>query len=285
MPKCVKHIIVFDLDETIGHFEEFGRFIDGLAATHESKFFLHSYKRNAFERIAQRYFDELLSMYPEFFRPSIFRVFKYLKKQKRKNKCLKIAIYTNNMGPRSWTILIKNYIEKKIGGKLFDRVITGYKPHKKINCRRTHEKTYADFVRCNSLSKETKILFFDDQHHHHMHHKQVRYIRLHPYRFNIRFSDMISRFLRANARGEFGNLFKFTSKESEKEFTPIMIKILGHLGREHVTYKVTKTKVSRTDKLESKRIMHAIKRFLNKNMTRRRRINSTNKTKKKELDN
>ena len=96
---------------------------------------------------------------------------------------------------------------------------------------------------------------------------------------------MISRFLRANARGKFGNLFKFTSKESEKEFTPIMVKILGHLGREHITYKVTKTKVSRTDKLESKRIMHAIKRFLNKNMTRRRRINSTNKTKKKELDN
>ena len=27
-----KKLIVFDLDETIGHFEEFGRFIDGLAA-------------------------------------------------------------------------------------------------------------------------------------------------------------------------------------------------------------------------------------------------------------
>ena len=150
-----------------------------------------------------------------------------------------------------------------------------------MNCRTTHDKTYGDFVRCNSLSKDAKILFFDDQYHHRMHHTQVKYVHLHPYRLNIRFSTMISKFLHANSRGEFGNFFVFADKESEKEFAPIMTKVLGNLGRGYVTYKVTKTKISSRDKAESKRIMHAIKVFLSENMTRGRRAKKANKTKKK----
>ena len=40
----LKKLVVFDLDETIGHFEEFGRFIDGLAALSEGGQFKHNYK-------------------------------------------------------------------------------------------------------------------------------------------------------------------------------------------------------------------------------------------------
>ena len=109
-----KKLIVFDLDETIGHFEEFGRFIDGLAALSEGGQFQHHHKTNAFEHITQKHFDELLDLYPEFFRPHIFTIFKQLAKRKKRDKHLKVAIYTNNMGPRSWTLHIKNYIEHKI---------------------------------------------------------------------------------------------------------------------------------------------------------------------------
>ena len=40
MHKTSKKVVVFDLDETIGHFEELGRFIDGLSALHENKQFI-----------------------------------------------------------------------------------------------------------------------------------------------------------------------------------------------------------------------------------------------------
>ena len=79
-----KKVIVFDLDETIGHFEELGRFIDGLAALHENKSFKKSYSHNAFDYITQKHFNEILDLYPEFFRPHIFSIFKDLLKLKKK---------------------------------------------------------------------------------------------------------------------------------------------------------------------------------------------------------
>ena len=44
-----------------------------------------------------------------------------------KNKWLKVMIYTNNNGPKSWTYDIKHYIEKKLNYKLFDKIITAWK--------------------------------------------------------------------------------------------------------------------------------------------------------------
>ena len=57
MPKASQKVIVFDLDETIGHFEEFGRFIDGLAALSRRRTNLNiHYKKNAFEQIIKKTF-------------------------------------------------------------------------------------------------------------------------------------------------------------------------------------------------------------------------------------
>ena len=53
-----KKIVVFDLDETIGHFEEFGRFIDGLAALSEGGQFKYHHKTRAFEHITQKHFSD-----------------------------------------------------------------------------------------------------------------------------------------------------------------------------------------------------------------------------------
>ena len=36
-----------------------------------------------------------------------------ISKIKKRNKCVKVIIYTNNMGPRSWTLVIKRYLERK----------------------------------------------------------------------------------------------------------------------------------------------------------------------------
>ena len=69
------------------------------------------------------------------------------------------------MGPRSWVLSIKRYLELKLNYKLFDRVISAYKVGGvQIEKKRTsHDKTYKDLLAAANLPKNTKVLFFDDQ--------------------------------------------------------------------------------------------------------------------------
>jgi len=281
MHKASKKIVVFDLDETIGHFEEFGRFIDGLAALHENNQFVHSYRKNAFEHITQKHFDKLLDLYPEFLRPKILNIFKMLASLKKKDKNLKVAIYTNNMGPRSWTLYIKKYIEKKIGHKVFDKVITGWRPHEKGNCRTTHKKTHKDLVKCMKLPENASIVFFDDQYHPKMKHSNIHYVHLYPYARSIKFISMIKRFIKANNKETFGKTFKFAPSLSNTEFITTMYKILEKLGRDHVTYHVTKTKLSKKDTEEILRIKLAIKHFVGKKSRKKKKKTHRRKTKRR----
>ena len=92
-------VVVFDLDETLGYFLEFGMLWETII----------TYVNN--DKIQnQNIFNNLLDLYPEILRPNMIPVFKYLKHMKEKNKCDDIMIYTNNQGPKSWAIMIKNYI-------------------------------------------------------------------------------------------------------------------------------------------------------------------------------
>jgi hypothetical protein len=276
-----KKLIVFDLDETIGHFEEFGRFIDGLAALSEGGKFKYHHKNNAFEHITQKHFNELMDLYPEFFRPHIFTVFKDLAKKKKGNKNLKVAIYTNNMGPRSWTIQIKKYIEHKIKNKLFDKIITGYRPHEKGNCRSTHSKTHKDLIKCTKLPKNTSIVFFDDQYHPKMKHDNIHYVHLVPYARSIKFLEMINRFIKANKTGKFGKAFIFKPNLTEEKFISIMYQILQKLGRNQITYVVKHTKLTKEDLYETKRIKQAIKKFIGKQSRKHKKKTSKRKTKRR----
>ena len=276
-----KKLIVFDLDETIGHFEEFGRFIDGLAALSEGGQFQHHHKTNAFEHITQKHFDELLDLYPEFFRPHIFTIFKQLAKKKKRDKNLKVAIYTNNMGPRSWTLHIKNYIEHKIKSKLFDKIITGYRPHEKGNCRSTHSKTHKDLIKCVKLPKNTNVVFFDDQYHPKMKHDNIHYVHLIPYARSIKFLEMIKRFIRANKKGKFGKSFAFKPNLTEEKFIATMYQILQKLGRQQITYVVKHTKLSKEDLRETKRMKEAIRKFMGKQSRKKKRKTSKRKTKRR----
>jgi len=273
-------VIVFDLDETIGHFEELGRFIDGLSALHENKQFTNSYHKDAFDHITQKYFDEILDLYPEFLRPKMLNIFKHLANLKSKNKHLKVAIYTNNMGPRSWTIYIKKYIEKKVGRKLFDKVISGYRPREKGNCRTTHLKTHKDLIKCMNLSENTPIVFFDDQYHPKMKTDNIHYVHLTPYHRGIAFLDMIKRFMKANDDGVFGKTFDFAASLSEKQFISTMHQILERLGRKHITYRVKQTKLTKKDLDETKRIKLAIRHFVGKK-SRKRKKKSKRKTRRR----
>jgi hypothetical protein len=180
-------------------------------------------------------------------------------------------------------LYIKRYIEKKIGSKLFDKTITGYRPREKGNCRTTHSKTHKDLVKCMNLPDNTPIVFFDDQYHPKMKHNNIHYVHLHPYSMSVNFLEMIKRFMKANDKGNFGKSFKFSPSLSDNQFTTTMYEILEKLGRQHVTYQATKTTLSKKDIEETKRMQLAIKHFIGKKSRKKRRKRKTKRKTRRRL--
>ena len=178
-----KLCVVFDLDKTIGYFTQIAMLIDGI-----------EYHLNRKITIKEHF--KIFDLFPEIFRPNIFNIFKLLKKLKKKNKHLKVIIYTNNMGPKSWTHIIKKYIEQKIP-KLFDHVICAWKVGDTLYepCRTTHNKTYKDLLNCTKFL-HYKFCFIDDQYHPHMVHKNIKYLRVIDYKNDLLLENMIQRLYR-----------------------------------------------------------------------------------------
>ena len=115
-------VVVFDLDETLGYFTEFGIFYE----------LLINYLEIPKNKQAD-VFCSLLDLYPEVLRPNIWSVFKYLKNKKVRNLCGRVMIYTNNQGPKQWTQMIKYYINTRLKYELFDKIIGAFKVNGKIN--------------------------------------------------------------------------------------------------------------------------------------------------------
>lgn len=70
----MKKVVVFDLDETLGYFTEFGIFCDCL----------NSYFKN--NKYSDNNFNLLLDMNKEFLRPKIIDILKYIKNKKKEKK-------------------------------------------------------------------------------------------------------------------------------------------------------------------------------------------------------
>jgi len=188
MTKPLK-IVVFDLDETLGYFTEFGIFCDCL----------NNYFKNS--NYSDQHFNELLDLYPLFLRPKILTILQYLQTKKKENKCYKVMIYTNNQGGKSWANNIKMYFEFKIDSKLdkplFDKVIAAFKVGgKHIELGRTsHDKTIDDFVRCTKMPNNIELCFIDDVYHDGMADDKVYYINVKPYKYQFSIDEMINTFL------------------------------------------------------------------------------------------
>ena len=71
----ISRIVVFDMDETLGYFVEFGVFWDSLNSYIKSK----SPDGQIPQKLAQQYFNQILELYPEFIRPNIISILNYLK--------------------------------------------------------------------------------------------------------------------------------------------------------------------------------------------------------------
>ena len=179
-------IVVFDLDETLGYFTEYGIFWDSLVK------YLKSKNKKG---LTQSDFDDILDLFPEFIRPNIINILNYLKERKLSNCCHKMMIYTNNNGPREWANYIISYFEKKINFKLIDQVIAAFKINgKKVEiCRTTHNKTHNDLIQCTKLPENAEICFLDDTFYPDMVNDNVYYINIKPYYYDLDFEYMIKK--------------------------------------------------------------------------------------------
>jgi hypothetical protein len=149
-PPPIRRIVLFDMDETLGIFSDFGAFMNILNSSLRRRVRIYDH------------FNELLDLYPELLRPRILDIMKFLARMKRVGKCANVMIYTNNTGPISWSNYIKDYFNAKAGYHVFDKVIGAFKrPNgETVEVQRTsHDKTYGDFVRCSNMMGKFEVFF------------------------------------------------------------------------------------------------------------------------------
>lgn len=256
-------IVVFDLDETLGYFTQYGIFWDSLTN-------YLTIKNKA--KPSQSNFDEILDLFPEFLRPNIINILTYLKNKKKANCCHKMMIYTNNTGPREWARHIISYFEAKINHKLVDQIIAAFK----INgtrveiCRTTHSKTHKDFIRCTKIPPDAEICFMDDCFYPDMANDNIYYINVKPYYYNLPFEVMFERFNKSD-------IGKKIIGDND-DFHQLMMKHIKLFN-----YKVTEKddKEYEVDKILGKHIISHLQAFFNKstkNRTIKNRGTKKNKT-------
>ncbi len=260
-------IVVFDLDETLGYFTQFGIFIDCL------KRYIDVLNVNHI--INQDDFNELLNLYPEYLRPNIINILNYIKTQKIKKICNKVMIYTNNQGNKGWVENIISFFENKINYKLIDQIIHAFKiDGKKIElCRTSYNKTYKDLIKCTKLPLNSEICFLDDNYFPGMFHENVYYINIKSYYYYLDFKYMCNKFLKSEICNKI-----FKNKELQHElFCNYM---LSEFNQYHLKKMVKNDDDYNMDKICSKTILNHLHDFFYKSIKNKTRINIIKKYKK-----
>jgi len=239
-------IVVFDLDETLGYFVEYSIFWSCL-----NKYLLE----NSNYELTSKDFCIILDLYPEFLRPDIIPILNYLKNKKISNCCHKMMIYTNNSGSKSWASNIIKYFENKIKYKLFDQIIAAFKINgKQIEmCRTTYDKTHKDLIRCTKIPINAEICYLDDVYYPEMKNKNVYYINIKPYIYELDFDIMIDRFLKC----ELGKALI----KNENEFRVYINKDFNNFNFDFLEKNNNEYDV---DKILSKQILLHLQEFFNK---------------------
>ena len=80
----VKKVVVFDLDETLGYFIQLSFFWKLIM--------VYLKKNNEIYKLNQEDFNNVLDLYPEFIRPDMYSILKYLEFKKKENLCDNVMI-------------------------------------------------------------------------------------------------------------------------------------------------------------------------------------------------
>lgn len=253
-------IVVFDLDETLGYFVEFGIFWSCL-----QNYLIEEKNNNS---LTQEDFNEILDLYPEFLRPNIITLLKYLIHKKKSKCCNKILIYTNNQAPKEWCKRLITFFEDKLKFTLFDQIINAFKINGEIVeiCRSTHDKTFNDLVKCTKIPSNSKICFLDDNYYPEMSNDHVYYINIKPYIHDLDFEEMIQRFWNSSFREKIFPQDEISDKkegmkDNKKYFENKMVQNL----KSYDYFIVPKTKEeTNIDRIISKQILIHLQYFFDK---------------------
>lgn len=180
IPKKLLKVLIFDLDETIGSF-------------HEAAILWKLIETNL-----QKDFNTLMDLYPEFLRFGILQMFEFIMNKKKKGKCDKLYLYTNNINSPVFPNLIEGYLKYKLRTTdiIFDKIICAFKVNNQIiePNRTTHKKTYNDFINCAVLTDDVDICFIDDKYYSKMDNEKIYYIQPSPYYHSLSNKEIIERF-------------------------------------------------------------------------------------------
>ena len=170
-----QRVVVFDLDETLGHFHL-------IRLVWES---IHEFieYNNIPYMMSQDDFNDLFDVFPKMLRPEVLSILHFLKGEKDKGTCSGIMVYTNNKYPKEWVYLIIRYIEYKIGHKIFDNIVLAFKKNGRIQQmgRTTNDKKIEDFVACCKLPQSVEICYFDNSEYSGMVSENVYYLKVRAY--------------------------------------------------------------------------------------------------------
>lgn len=256
-------IVVFDLDETLGYFTQYGIFWDSLA---------NYLKIKNKSPLSQSDFHDTLDLFPEFIRPNIINILTYLKSKKKTSCCHKMMIYTNNTGPREWARNIVSYFEKKINYNLIDQIIAAFKINGKQfeMCRTTQNKSHKDLIKCTKIPLDAEICFMDDVFYPGMANDNIYYINIKPYYYDLKFEYMIKKFIESDIGKKL--------IDNDNDFKNLMMENINLFK-----YKVFEKddKEYEVDKVLGKHIITHLQAFFNrssKNRTIKNRTNKKNKT-------
>ncbi len=259
-------IVVFDMDETLGSFVEVNIFWDAL-----NKYYN--------KQLNEQHFFEIMDLYPEFLRPQIIKILNYIKDKKHHKQCDKIMIYTNNQAPKSWALMISEYLNHKVGAKVFDNIIAAFKVQGKIVevGRTSHNKSVEDLIRCTKIPPNTEICFIDDQYHQLMEQENVYYINVMPYEYNLSYEEMAEKYY---------NEFK-EKKEISENKEQFIQKMTTQMKKYNYKIKEKNSNEYDADKVVSKQLIIHLEEFFNNtkynNSTRKHIRKHKNKNKSKTL--
>lgn len=259
--QCTSNVVVFDLDETLGYYTEFGIFWDALNSYIKNE----TDKKNVMPQIDQNLFNKSLDLFPEFNRPKILNILNFLKEKKKVKNCDKLMIYTNNQGPYEWVQQIKKYFETKLDFPLFDQIINAFKVRgKRVELGRTsHMKTHKDLLTCTKLSEDTEFCFIDDKIHPGMSSHKVYYINILPYTHDLSFDEMIERFQKSG-------IINTNTNINMKQY------LLNFMKKFNYNFKEKTKEEINLDKILSKKIMHHLNLFFEKNVENKKpKMNKT----------
>ena len=240
-------IVVFDVDETLGYFVEFGIFWNSIIA--------YKIHQKIDYELTQNDFNKILDLYPEFIRPNIISILNYIKHKKMSKECSGVMIYTNNQGPKQWVMNIKEYFEHKIKYNLFNHIIAAFKVNGKHVelCRSSHDKSYGDFIKCSKIPCDVQICYLDDTYYPNMNAENVYYIKVKPYTHDLSFDEMIHRFVNSE--------YSETFISNKKDFIEFM---KAHINKYHFTYVTKPINEYDVDKIITKKIMMHLQGFFSK---------------------